>query len=39
MPNCLPVMVSRTAVRDAELSERFQEPARSELCPIIGGQS
>ena len=32
------VMISRAAVRDTEPPERFQEPRRSELRAIVGGQ-
>src|SRR3974390_1614665 len=35
----LRVMIRRAAVRDAEPVQGFDEPERSELGPIIGGQS
>jgi hypothetical protein len=32
------VMIRGPSMGDAEPPERFQEPRRSELCPIVGGQ-
>src|ERR1700682_4550821 len=34
----LRVMVGRAPMRDAQPVERLDEPRRSELCPIVGGQ-
>src|SRR5450755_212070 len=34
----LGVMVGRATMRDAQPVERLDEPCRSELCPIVGGQ-
>src|SRR5271154_1914887 len=34
----LRVMIGRATMRDAQPVERLDEPCRSELCPIVGGQ-
>ncbi len=34
----LRVMIGRAPMRDPEPPERFQEPRRSELRPVVGGQ-
>ena len=33
------MVVSRPPMGDAQLRERFHEPRRSELCPVVGGQN
>src|ERR1700691_1858253 len=34
----LRVMIGRAPMSDAQPVERLDEPCRSELCPIVGGQ-